>query len=258
MPAGFEVHIGTSGWHYKHWVGEFYPPRFSAAKMFAWYAREFHTVEINNSFYRLPQEETFREWSKLAPPGFLFAVKASRFLTHMKRLKDPEDSIKLFFSRARYLGPHFGPVLFQLPPNWKADIGRLREFLTLLPRRHHYAIEFRDRSWFTTEIYELLRRHNVCLCIHDWHNTRWPFELTANFAYIRFHGTNGRYSGSYPDSMLQAWAWQIQSWEDRITDAYVYFNNDIAGHAVRNARILRTQLGDSTSTAQSVDQAGAA
>lgn len=258
MPAGFHVHIGTSGWHYRHWVGNFYPPRFAPAKMFAWYAREFHTVEITNSFYRLPQEKTFQDWSDMAPPGFLFAVKASRFLTHIKRLKDPEDSIKLFFSRARYLGPHLGPVLFQLPPNWKADLGRLRDFLALLPRGHQYAIEFRDRSWFTSEVYELLRRHNVSLCIHDWHDMPWPLELTADFAYIRFHGTNGRYSGSYPHGLLQAWAWQIQSWGGRINQAYVYFNNDVGGHAIRNARTLRTQLRDVRATEQSIDRTSVA
>jgi uncharacterized protein YecE (DUF72 family) len=138
------VHIGTSGWHYKHWIGDFYPPRFPAAKMLAWYAREFYTVEINNSFYRLPEEKTFKDWAATVPPGFLFAVKASRFLTHIKRLKDAKDPIDLFFSRARHLGPHLGPVLFQLPPKWKADAGRLRDFLQVLPRDYSYAVEFRD------------------------------------------------------------------------------------------------------------------
>jgi uncharacterized protein YecE (DUF72 family) len=236
------VHIGTSGWHYKQWIGDFYPARFPPAKMLPWYAREFHTVEINNSFYRLPEEKTFRDWAGAVPPGFLFAVKASRFLTHIKRLKNPEDPLKLFFSRARHLGPHLGPILFQLPPKWKSDLGRLREFLELLPREHAHAIEFRDDTWYKQEVYELLQQHNVALCGHDWHSAPWAHELTANFAYLRFHGTSGRYHGNYPDYLLQDWATKIKSWAARLNEIYVYFNNDVEGHAIRNARTLRAEL----------------
>lgn len=236
------IHVGTSGWHYKHWLGDFYPDRFPPAKMLEWYAREFHTVEINNSFYRLPEEKTFERWRKTVPPGFLFAVKASRFLTHVKRLKDPEDSIKLFFSRAKHLGPHLGPILFQLPPKWKADVRRLTAFLELLPPKQRYVIEFRDDSWYTTQIRELLRQHNVALCLHDWRSADWARELTADFTYIRFHGTNGKYAGNYPEHMLQHWAEQIHSWGDRLSQVFAYFNNDIGGHAIRNAKSLRAML----------------
>jgi uncharacterized protein YecE (DUF72 family) len=236
------VHIGTSGWHYKQWIGDYYPPRFSPAKMLEWYAREFHTVELNNSFYRLPEEKTFKDWATTVPSGFLFAVKASRFVTHIKRLKDPEAPINLFFSRARHLGPHLGPVLFQLPPRWKADPGRLREFLELLPRKHSYAIEFRDDTWYGREIYDLLQRHNVALCLHDWHSLKWPQKLTANFSYVRFHGTGGRYAGNYPDDCLNEWASKIQNWAMRLSQIYVYFNNDVGGHAIRNARTLRAAV----------------
>lgn len=236
------VHIGTSGWHYKHWIGDFYPPRFAPAKMLSRYAREFHTVEINNSFYRLPEEKTFKDWATIVPPGFLFAVKASRFLTHIKRLRDAEDPINLFFSRARHLGPYLGPVLFQLPPKWKADIGRLCEFLEVLPREHYYALEFRDESWYKREIYALLRQHNVALCLHDWHSIKWPQELTATFSYIRFHGTGGRYAGNYSDHFLKKWAAKIADWAARLNDVYVYFNNDVAGHAIRNARTLEAEV----------------
>jgi uncharacterized protein YecE (DUF72 family) len=233
------VHVGTSGWHYKHWVGDFYPARFPPAKMLAWYAREFQTVEINNSFYRLPEERTFKDWANTVPPGFLFAVKASRFLTHIKRLKDAEDPINLFFSRARHLGPHLGPVLFQLPPRWKADPGRLRDFLEVLPKNYSYVIEFRDDTWYTQEVYRLLQQHNVALCVHDWHTEPWKQELTANFSYVRFHGTGGRYAGNYPDHVLQKWATKIEDWSDRLGQIYLYFNNDVGGHAIRNARTLR-------------------
>jgi uncharacterized protein YecE (DUF72 family) len=242
MPDDFRVHVGTSGWHYKHWVGDFYPERFPSSKMFSWYAREFHTVEINNSFYRLPEGKTFQQWREMAPPGFLFALKASRFITHIKRLRDAADSIDLFFSRAKPLGLTLGPVLFQLPPRWKANVDRLAEFLSILPKRHKYSIEFRDESWNAAQVYALLRRHNIALCIHDWHEMPWSKELTADFSYIRFHGSGQNYGGNYPKEQLRAWAKWITSWSRQLSDVFVYFNNDIGGHAIRNARSLRTLL----------------
>jgi uncharacterized protein YecE (DUF72 family) len=242
MPAGFRVHVGTSGWHYKHWLGDFYPEKFASAKMFSWYAREFHTVEMNNSFYRLPEEKTFQQWKDMAPSGFLFAVKASRFITHIKRLKNVEDSIDLFFSRAKPLGSALGPVLFQLPPRWKANIERLAEFLGILSKRHKYAVEFRDATWCIPQVYDLLRRRNVALCIHDWRERPWPKELTADFTYIRFHGSGSCYGGNYPDEQLRAWVGLIRSWKPSINEAFIYFNNDIGGHAIRNARTLRRLL----------------
>lgn len=237
------IHIGTSGWHYKHWVGDFYPERHSPAKMFPWYAREFHTVEINNSFYRLPEEKTFQNWKESAPPGFIFAVKASRFIMHIKRLKDVKDSVDLLLARAAALGSTFGPVLFQLPPRWKLNLDRLADFLAILPKDHRFVVEFRDESWNTTEVYKLLRRHNVALCIHDWREMPWPKELTADFTYIRFHGSGSCYGGNYPDEHLRQWADRIRSWQPQLREVFVYFNNDIGGHAIRNARSLREMLG---------------
>lgn len=239
MPAGCQIHIGTSGWHYKHWLGDFYPEKYAATKMFSWYAREFDTVEINNSFYRLPEEKTFAKWKEQAPPGFLFAVKASRFITHIKRLKDSEASIDLFFSRAKPLGSTLGPILFQLPPNWKLNLQRLTDFLSVLPPGHRYSLEVRDQSWCVAQVYDLLRRHNVAFCIHDWREMPWPKELTADFTYIRFHGSGAKYGGDYPRSRLQVWAERLLEWEPNLVAAYVYFNNDIGGHAIRNARTLR-------------------
>ena len=236
------VHIGTSGWHYKHWVGDFYPERYPPDKMFSWYAREFHTVEINNSFYRLPEERTFQRWKELAPPGFIFAVKASRFITHIKRLKDAQDPIDLLMSRAGPLRSALGPVLFQMPPRWKANVERLSEFLRVLPTEHRFVVEFRDESWHAAKVYDLLRRYNVALCIHDWREMSWPKELTADFTYVRFHGSGSRYGGSYPDERLHEWADRIRSWEGKLGEVFVYFNNDIGGHAIRNARSLRELL----------------
>jgi uncharacterized protein YecE (DUF72 family) len=243
MSDNYKVHIGTSGWHYKHWLGDFYPDRFHPSKMFSWYAREFHTVEINNSFYRLPEEKTFEKWKELAPPGFIFAVKASRFITHIKRLKDAQDSIDLFFSRAKPLGSALGPVLFQLPPRWKLNLDRLAEFLSILPAGPRYSVEFRDESWCVAETYKLLRRHNVAFCVHDWREMPWPRELTADFTYIRFHGSGTCYGGSYPQEQLQEWAERLRRWQPQLSAAYIYFNNDIGGHAIRNARTLRELLG---------------
>jgi len=243
MPTGCAIHIGTSGWHYKHWLGDFYPQKFAPAKMFPWYAREFDTVEINNSFYRLPEEKTFQHWRELAPRGFVFAVKASRFITHIKRLKDAEDSIDLFFSRARPLGPTLGPVLFQLPPRWKLNLERLSDFLDILPRGHRYCIEFRDETWCVPQVYDLLARYNIAYCIHDWREMPWPEQLTADFTYVRFHGSGTRYGGDYPEAHLRRWADRLLAWKSQLSAAYLYFNNDIGGHAIRNARTLRELLG---------------
>jgi uncharacterized protein YecE (DUF72 family) len=242
MPAGFQVHIGTSGWHYKHWLGDFYPERFPASKMFSWYAREFDTVEINNSFYRLPERKTFENWKALAPPGFIFAVKASRFITHIKRLKDAADPIDLFFSRAEPLKTTLGPVLFQLPPKWGVRLDRLEEFLEALPKRHRFVLEFRDESWCCEDAIRLLRRHNVAMCLHDWREMPWPFKLTADFTYVRFHGSGVRYGGNYPDEHLNTWAERIRTWRPDLGAAFLYFNNDIGGHAIRNAQTLRRLL----------------
>lgn len=243
MPAGCAIHIGTSGWHYKHWLGDFYPEKFPPGKMFPWYAREFDTVEINNSFYRLPEQKTFQHWRESAPRGFIFAVKASRFITHIKRLKDAKDSIDLFFSRARPLGLTLGPVLFQLPPRWKLNLERLSDFLNVLPRGHRYCIEFRDESWCVPQIYDLLARHNVANCIHDWRDMLWPPQVTADFTYVRFHGSGTRYGGNYPEAHLGEWADRLLAWKSQLSAAYLYFNNDLGGHAIRNARTLRELLG---------------
>lgn len=236
------IHVGTSGWHYKHWLGDFYPERFAPARMLPWYAREFETVEINNSFYRLAEEKTFAHWKESVPPGFIFAVKASRFITHIKRLKDARASLDLFFSRAHPLGDSLGPILFQLPPRWKANPERLQEFVELLPRDQKSVIEFRDETWCCPEIYRILRNAGVALCLHDWRETTWPREITADFSYVRFHGSGTRYGGNYPTDHLQHWATKIQAWEGELQDIFVYFNNDIGGHAIRNAKTLRSML----------------
>ncbi len=209
--------------------------------MLAWYGWHFSTVEINNTFYRLPTEDALLTWRQNAPPGFTFSVKASQFITHLKRLREPHDPIELFLSRVDLLGDRLGPILFQLPPNWPLNFERLEQFLPALPAKHRYAFEFRDQSWYTAQTYELLRRHNVALCLHDWRGMSWPMELTADFTYIRLHGPTGTYQGNYTSGMLRTWAKRIQQWQ-KLAGVFVYFNNDQGGFAIKNAKSLERLL----------------
>jgi uncharacterized protein YecE (DUF72 family) len=240
-----KIYIGTSGWHYKHWLDDvFYPAGTRPAQMFDFYAQHFDTVEINNSFYHLPSAKTFDNWRESSPPKFLFAVKGSRFITHMKKLKDPRPSSEKFFDVADRLGRKLGPILFQLPPRWKVNVERLAEFLESLPQRHKYVIEIRDESWLVPEVYALLRRHKTAFCIHDFADMKVPEEITANFTYIRFHGpTSAKYFGSYSSEQLREWAKRIEDWSQRLSAIYVYFNNDPGGEAVRNALELKRLVG---------------
>jgi len=236
------VRVGCSGWQYKHWRGNFYPADLPLKSWFEHYASVFDTVEINNSFYRLPEASTFAAWSARAPRGFLFAVKASRFLTHMKKLKEPEDPLDRFFRRARSLGRHLGPVLYQLPPGWKLDLGRLEYFLMSLPRDVAQVIEFRDTTWYAPEVYALLERHRVSLCLHDMPGSATGRLRVGPCVYVRFHGASGRYNGSYPDDRLADWAQWLEEQARTGIDVYAYFNNDVGGHAPRNALVLRRHM----------------
>jgi uncharacterized protein YecE (DUF72 family) len=246
-PVAFR--IGCSGWQYKHWKGDFYPAELSQHGWLEYYARHFDTVEVNNSFYRLPPEGVFGSWRARTPNSFVFAVKASRFLTHMKKLKDPEEPVERLFCRAVELRSKLGPVLYQLPKQLTKNVERLAAFLEVLPRRVKHAIEFRDPSWYDEDVTQLLRRHNVALCVHDMVGSASPRVLTARFTYVRFHGTTGRYNGAYPKDVLEDWADWLASAN---LAAFVYFNNDIGGHAPRDARTLRDLL----SRRQNLDRSG--
>lgn len=235
-----KVHIGTSGWHYKHWLGLFYPEKLPAREMFSFYSRHFDTVEINNSFYRLPENSTFESWRENSPKDFVFAVKASRFITHMKKLKEPKSSTARFLTATEHLSEKLGPILFQLPPRWHLNAERLAEFLESLPKDHKYAFEFREESWFVPEVYQLLRDHDAAFCIHDLGGKQTPLEITADFTFIRFHGPGeAKYSGSYSNERLREWAKRIKKWRRELSGVFVYFNNDIGGHAVVNAKELK-------------------
>jgi len=235
------VRIGTSGWVYNHWRGVLYPAELPPRDWFAAYAAAFDTVEINNSFYRLPSAATFAAWRDQAPAGFLYAVKASRFLTHMKKLKDPEEPLRRFFERAAHLGQTLGPVLYQLPPHWQLNLERFAHFLAALPPGYQHVVEFRDASWLVEEVFQLMEQHQVAHCLHDMYPLKVPLRLTAPTVYVRFHG-DAAHSGDYPRAALEQWADQIAAWRGEGRDVYAYFNNDIGGYAVHNARTLREVL----------------
>jgi uncharacterized protein YecE (DUF72 family) len=234
------IRIGTSGWHYKHWIGNFYPAATPGSKMLAHYYEHFDTVELNNSFYHLPKKPALESWRDSTPEGFCFAVKGSRFITHMKKLKDPEQPLERFFGAIETLDYKLGPILFQLPPNWELDWDRLQVFVNCLPRHHHYAFEFRNATWSVPKVYELLARHNIAYCIFDLAGTQSPIEVTADFSYMRLHGPGGKYQGSYSKEALNKWAKRISKWQTQLRAVYVYFDNDQAGYAARNALTLKT------------------
>lgn len=237
-----QVRIGTSGWSYKHWLGRFYPRKIAPSEMLKWYAQYFDTVEINASFYRWPSPTSFEQWRHSTPAGFCFAVKASRYLTHRKKLKDPEQPLETTFTSLEELGPKFGPILFQLPPRWRVNVERLKTFLALLPRSRECAIEFRDISWHSPEVLRLLRMRNVAFCIYDLAGFTSPVHLTADFAYVRFHGPGKAYQGRYSARTIDRWARQIENWRGSADKAFVYFNNDTEGNAIVNAEQLKARL----------------
>ncbi len=240
-----EIRIGTSGFHYKHWIGTFYPPKTPASRILEYYLRHFDTVELNNSFYKLPSEQAFENWRDVTPPGFVFAVKGSRFITHNKKLKDPENALENLLPRAEKLGQKLGPILFQLPPKWGCNVERLEQFLQVLPRRHRYAFEFREPSWHCSEVLDVLRKYNAAYCIYELAGFSTENEITADWTYIRLHGPGGKYQGSYPDDTLRRWAADITQWSRRLKAAYIYFDNDQAGYAASNALRLKQLLGPS-------------
>jgi uncharacterized protein YecE (DUF72 family) len=237
-----DIRIGTSGWHYKHWIGTFYPQRWPASKMLSFYLERFDTVEINNSFYRLPPESAVEDWYTSTPVDFCFAVKGSRFLTHMKKLADPAAGLEKFFSRVDLLRGKLGPILFQLPPHWEINLGRLENFLAALPSWHRYAFEFRNPTWNTPDVLGLLRKYNVAYCPFHLAGYQSPIEITADITYIRLHGPGGKYQGSYNDDALKTWADCITRWREELKAVYVYFDNDDSGYAARDAQRLREML----------------
>lgn len=234
-------YIGTSGWHYDHWRKEFYPKGLAKSKWLEFYSRRFSTVELNNSFYHLPSERAFTNWKDTSSTGFVFSVKANRFITHIKRLKNTNDPVAKFTDRARLLEGKLGPILYQLPRNMKRDDQILEDFIKILPDDVCHVFEFRHNSWFDDGVFNLLRRYNVCFCIYDMPSFSTPIIATCDFAYIRFHGSRRLYGGCYSDKELESWVYKIE--DLRVSVVYAYFNNDAEGFAIRNAQVLKHLLG---------------
>jgi uncharacterized protein YecE (DUF72 family) len=247
-----KVHIGTSGWHYRHWIGPFYPPKMPPSRMLKFYTEHFDTVEINNSFYRLPASSAIEGWCRETPPGFCFAVKASRYITHNRKLNDPKETVEKFMNGIEKLERRLGPILFQLPPGWKLNLDRLEDFLSGLPKHHRYAFEFRNPTWNVPEVYETLRRHNAAYCIYELAGFQSPIQTTADFAYVRLHGpSENKYQGDYSKKILEAWAKRIAVWTKELKHVFVYFDNDQSGFAAKNALELKKMVNEGSQLAKS-------
>jgi uncharacterized protein YecE (DUF72 family) len=232
------IRIGTSGWHYDSWLGKFYPRNVRKKDLLQYYATKFDTTELNAPFL-----EAVECWREDTPLDFCFAWKASRFITHWKRLSEKsKNSIALLRTRLDRLGAKTGPVLFQLPPRFKADRERLSKFIKILPAHYRYAFEFRDLSWYDARVLDLLHDHDIALCISDHANAPAPWEVTAGFVYIRGHGPTGRYRGHYGDKTLRLWARRIRRWRTEQRDVFCYFDNDQKSAAPADAERLRTFL----------------
>lgn len=237
-----EVRIGTSGWTYEHWLGRFYPEEARGESRLAQYARIFRSVEINATFYKLPTEKGMESWLADTPDDFVFTAKVSRFITHRKRLKDPEVHIPIFFGRIAAMKPKLGPLLIQLPPNFKADLERMGAFCDRLPPDYRYALELRHDSWWCDEVWEFMRERNLAFCLFHLAGRETPEMVTADFVYIRLHGPGAAYQGSYDDATLRRWEEKIQRWRGDGLDVFIYFDNDEKAYAAEDARRLQEWL----------------
>lgn len=249
------IHVGCSGWVYRHWRGGFYPEELPQTRWFHHYAERFDTVEINASFYRLPLAKTFDGWRGKAPPGFRYAVKVNRFITHSKKLLGCEEPLAEFIALARRLGPALGPLLYQLPPSLHRNDERLAPFLALLPPDLEHVVEFRHASWYSEEVLTLLDRHGVGFVAHDLAGLISPEWAAGRTAYVRFHGTGGKYWGRYSDEQIEQWAdWLLQQ-QAAGRSAWAYFNNDIHGHALEDAQALHRAVMARETAVASLSQA---
>jgi uncharacterized protein YecE (DUF72 family) len=240
--AKCNIRIGTSGWHYNHWKGLFYPRELPKTRWLKHYAGDFDTVEINNTFYQLPKATTIENWFRQTPEGFLYTVKANRFITHIKKLKNAAEPLERFLQAAEILKEKLGPILYQLPPGLKKDIGLLENFIKLLPEAHISVFEFRNNSWYSDDVFELLDKNEAGFCVHDLGGLETPRLVTGRILYIRFHGPAERYAGNYTMPALKKWADWIRKNLGATRIAFAYFNNDANACAVRNAKQLKELL----------------
>ena len=237
-----DIRIGTSGWYYNHWLGLFYPDKLPKSKWFEHYAAHFDTVEINNTFYHQPKPQSLKRWHKLAPENFIYSVKANRYITHIKRLKDVSEPLERFFEGVGLLKEKLGPILYQLPPSFHKDLDLLETFIKLLPRKQSSVFEFRHKSWFSKDTFKLLDKFGAGFCVHDMPGITSPRMVTGDIIYIRFHGSTGRYEGNYSKAALKNWAKWLKEHTQKVHSVYAYFNNDYNAYAVFNAKQLRELL----------------
>lgn len=239
-----QIRIGTSGWSYPHWRGRFYQRSLPQADWLSFYAECFSTVELNTTFYRLPNAESVAVWREATPPDFLFAAKVSRYVTHMKRLKDPAETLPRFLERVEELGLKLGPLLVQLPPHWSCNEERLRAFLETAGTKHRFAIELRNESWWTESVQEILRSKGAALCLFHLAGIWSPKVETTGFVYFRLHGPGDAYCGRYDKATLRRVAGWCREWRARDLDVFGYFDNDEAAYAATNAAELIDLIGD--------------
>ena len=234
--------IGVSGWQYPDFTERFYPEHLDKPEQLSYYASHFSTVEINNTFYQLPKEKTIKNWCDCVPSDFIFSVKASRYITHMKNLLEPEETLPRFFERISEFKDKCGPILFQLPPQWRVDTERLKDFLEHLPKEYRHTIEFRNNTWFRDDIYNLLKKHDVAFCIYEIDFKKSPILTTTDFIYIRLHGPGRAYNDPYDLDALGLWVDRINFWVKNGIEVYCYFDNTHRGYAWDNAQTLKKLL----------------
>ena len=237
------IHVGTSGWNYDAWKGDFYPEKIGGDRMLEEYGGRFGTVEVNGTFYSLPKRATVEDWTQRVSDDFVFSVKASRYITHMKKLKDSREPLENLYDILEAFGDRLGPILFQLPPNWQCNLERLQDFLGSLSKAYRYTFEFRDDSWHCQAVYDLLAEHDAGLCFYDYEQRQSPEKMTTDFAYIRLHGPEAQaYQGSYPDEALEDWARKCLNWRKSGQTVFCYFDNDDKACAPEDAQRLRQYI----------------
>lgn len=232
------IHIGTSGWQYRHWRPLFYADDLPTNRWLTHYATSFPGVELNSSFYRMPKERAIARWCDETPANFVFAIKAPRHLTHFKKLNNCGELLASFLSQVQHFGPRLGPILFQLPPRWRCNLRRLETFLSALPRDFRYAFEFRDRSWHIPEVDALLKAHRAAFCIYDMEGFRSPLTVCTDLVYIRLHGPATAHTGNYQVNTLRTWARHCLGWAREGKTVHLYFDNHEQGYALKNAKRL--------------------
>jgi uncharacterized protein YecE (DUF72 family) len=234
--------IGTSGWNYAHWKGKFYPEDIPRTKWFQYYYSRFNTVELNTTFYHLPKPTTFEKWYKESPDGFIFSIKASRYITHVKKLNEPEEPVERFFTNAWGIKKKAGVILFQLPPGLKYNKEKLEGILNVLPKKYRYTFEFRNDTWWNDETYKILEKRNIAFCLFELAGKVTPRIKTADYIYIRLHGPGNKYAGNYSDEVLREWASVFKEWMSEGKDVFCYFDNDDSAYAVYNALTLKEMI----------------